>query len=294
MKASRVLPLIVIPAVVLLGGGLVATQAADPFVAGQRSTAEQAHAPDRAAAIAERARAVGQAVGFPTGAVRTSRVIDRFEGREIDRAAFTAPDGRELALVEFVDDRLTLALRLGTGPGNAKSVGKDRAGGLALGFARRLGADPAGSPLLDTSPSIGGWSVYWPRMMDGLPVRGDGVRVGIGTDGSFDSFSRWEHQLADRPAVIADEASARLAAERWVAARYAERAADYALSAASLAWVAPNDTWDPTLPDAPGPVRRLAWVVQADAVDPDRAPTRAIQVWLDAADLSVVGGDVAL
>lgn len=285
----------VLAAIAMIAIGAAATQAADPFAAGQPSTEERPIPADRAADVAERARAVGPILGVPPGAVvRTERIVDRFEGRETDRAIFETKDGRGLAVVEFDDAaRLHLAFRLGTGPGNGPKVRRDRASELAAGFAAGLGFAQAGRPLVHDEPSIGGWSVLWPRLVDGVAVRGDGIRVGIGTDGSFDSFARWEHPLAAAPSAIVAEAEARAAAERWLRDRLGSSAGSYSLTELGLTWVAPNDTWDPARPDAPDAVRRLAWVARADASEPGSASVRALQVWLDAGDLSVIGGDVA-
>ncbi len=161
------------------------------------------------------------------------------------------------------------------------------------GSAGDLGFDVTGQPIVDDNPSVGGWLVYWPRLVDGFTVKGDGLRVGLSTDGSFDSFARWEHPLADRPATVAALELARSAAELWLGERFGATASAYEITEMSVAWVAPNDTWDPAKPDAPDPLRRLAWIARADAIDPASATVRAIQVWFDAGDLSVIGGDVA-
>ena len=288
------LPWAVLATVGAIAVASAATQASNPFIAGQRSTEERPLLPERAARVAERARAVGRLLGLPSATVHATRVVDRFEQHEVDRATFTTPDGREVAMVDFDDaERVHLALRLGAGPGKGPRIAAGRASDRARGLTRDLGFDVIGQPAIDDNPSIGGWLVYWPRLVDGFTVKGDGLRVGLSTNGSFDSFARWEHPLAARPATVVALEIARSAAESWLDERFGAAASAYEITEMSVAWVAPNDTWDPAKPDAPDPLRQLAWIARADAIDPASAPVRAIQVWFDASDLSVIGGDVA-
>jgi hypothetical protein len=56
--------------------------------------------------------------------------------------------------------------------------------------------------------------------------------------------------------------------------------------------VAPNDTFEPTRPDAPAEVRRLAWVVSVRTSGPLAEALRGLEVSIDAGDGSLLGGDV--
>jgi hypothetical protein len=64
------------------------------------------------------------------------------------------------------------------------------------------------------------------------------------------------------------------------------------LTGLALAWVPPNDTFAPTAPDAPGAVLRLAWVVRAATSGGLSDSLRGLEIYLDAADGSVFGGDI--
>jgi hypothetical protein len=57
--------------------------------------------------------------------------------------------------------------------------------------------------------------------------------------------------------------------------------------------VAPNDTWAPERPDAPAETLRLAWIVRYEASGPLSERMRLLELWVDAGDASVIGGDVA-
>jgi hypothetical protein len=71
----------------------------------------------------------------------------------------------------------------------------------------------------------------------------------------------------------------------------AELRAGIHLAAARLAWVAPNDTFDAARPDAPEPLRRLAWVVRAAASGPAAERLRGLELDIDAGTGLLLGGD---
>jgi hypothetical protein len=81
-------------------------------------------------------------------------------------------------------------------------------------------------------------------------------------------------------------------AQQTVSRRYGASAKDLTVESTSLAWVAPNDAWNAAAPDAPAASLRLAWVVTLRADGHLAHRLRGLQVWLDAGDGSVVGGDV--
>ena len=59
-----------------------------------------------------------------------------------------------------------------------------------------------------------------------------------------------------------------------------------------LAWVAPNDTFAPARPDAPAATLRLAWVGRVATTATLAESLRGLEVYLDAGDGSLLGGDV--
>ena len=111
-------------------------------------------------------------------------------------------------------------------------------------------------------------------------------------DGSFHGLAVSERPLAAAPGHRIAASRAERLALRTAAHRYGASANDLSVESTSLAWVAPNDAWSAAAPDAPGDTLRLAWVVTLRADGHLAERLRGLQVWLDAGDGSVVGGDV--
>ena len=82
-----------------------------------------------------------------------------------------------------------------------------RPGHAATGLAADLGLDVAGQPDVRQEPDDTGWAIAWPRVVDGIPVLGDGVRVDLWPDGRVHAVVRTERPLASRPARVIDEAT---------------------------------------------------------------------------------------
>jgi hypothetical protein len=280
----------------VVGASLVSatlSSAAHPFVAGEPSTQAVTLAADASVRALARAAAVGRALGLPAGAQAVQRIDDRFEHATYDEITTSDGRGRPVSIVRLgIDGRVSLAVGLGL---HAAGRATDAAGAIrsATGAALAAGIEARGTPTAARSQAAGGWRVTWPRIVDGALVRGDGVRVAIWSDGSFHSISRTEHALAARPSAVASEAQARSAAGTFAAVRFGSAAASLQPVGASLVWVAPNDTWDAARPDAPDAVARLAWVVEYRATGALADRLIAIEVWLDAGSLAVIGGDVA-
>jgi hypothetical protein len=155
---------------------------------------------------------------------------------------------------------------------------------------RVTGVRANGEPAMRALAS--GWSAHWPRTVDGVPVLGDGIRVLLWPDGSFHGLTVAERPLAAAPGRRIAAGEARQIAEATAAGRYGANAEDLRVASAKLAWLAPNDAWNAGAPDAPAPTLRLAWVVTLTAGGPLADRLRGLQVWVDAGDGSVVGGDV--
>jgi hypothetical protein len=261
-----------------------------------RETAAPAASPPRSAspsaAAVRRAAAVARQLGLPTGTASARRVADALEAVTYDEVTMADERGRPVSLVRLAPDgTLALAARLGL---HASGRRLDEA--AAIRRARAIGAQAGvavlGQAATNTSHGSGGWIVSWPRVVDGAPVRGDGVRVGMWSDGTLHSLSRTEHPLAGRPARLADAARAASAGDAFVRARFGPNAASLAALPPTLAWVQPNDTWGAPRPGLAEPLR-LAWVIEYRASGSLAERLEAIEIWLDAGSLELIGGDVA-
>jgi hypothetical protein len=273
--------------------GVPAGQGADPFVAGgpsSRTVGLDMASSDRAV---DRALAVGRALGLGGTRQTVARLDDRFDHRTYDEVVSFDAHGREVALTRIdTDGTLRLAIRLGWAPGSGRPIAASAAADKGASIARAAGLAVAGVPDAQASQGAGGWTVRWPRLVDGVPVRGDGVRVSLWSDGSFHALTREERPLAIRPPTIMTADTARAIAQRIVGARFTASADALAVIAVEQAWIAPNDTWDPARPDAPDGTLRLAWVVRLQSSGPLAERMRMLEFWLDAGDGALIGGDI--
>ncbi|MCU0484078.1 MAG: hypothetical protein MUC54_07415 [Chloroflexi bacterium] len=276
-------------------GGPPAGSAADRFVAGQRATVRGPVDGTRVAWLHERAAAHRTAIGAGTPAsVTAERVTDRFSGLAYDQVVDHDGRGRPLALQRLDEaGRLQAAVRFGGH--NPKSVAISSAAAArtaALRHARALGLDPEG-PAQARRGAADEWIVAWPRIVDGIPVPGDGVVVRTWVDGSLHAAVRTERPLAVWPGRLIATAHARRLARAhlagWLDAR---NAGQWRITGTSLAWVAPNDTFEATAPDAPATILRLAWVVRVTTNADLAEAIRGLELYLDAGDGRLLGGDV--
>jgi hypothetical protein len=271
------------------------TDATDPYVAGGEVTRVDRLSGALAAAAADRAAVHERLLGMTPAARRTvDRVVDRRAHRTYDEVTDLDAGGRPVAVFRYaLDGRLQAATRLGWRPGAGPTIGAApeavRAGDAV---ARSLGVVPAGRPVAERRGTTG-WSIRWDRLVAGIPVPGDGLRVQLWPDGSFHGLADAEHPLADRPSttIPAATAEAMTAAllDGWIPARDRPGAR---IVGSTLAWMAPNDTFEPARPDAPAEVRRLAWVVSVRTSGPLAGALRGVEVSIDAGDGSLLGGDV--
>jgi hypothetical protein len=288
-RGSRRWPALLLAGAVLAGcSGLVA--ASTPWTAGERSSRAVAIPPADLTVARTRADAIRTRLGLPGRATTVERIEDRLEGRVFDRITFQDAAGPS-ALVELEPNgRPHLVVALGWRGSAGPAAGRNVALRMALAHARAAGFEVAGRPtILETAD---GWDIVWERQVDGIPVLGDGVRASVWADGSFHAIVQWEHALAPRPATIIDEGTARSVAAGLFAARAGSDRA-IVIRSARLAYVRPNDGADPSRPDAPLAEARLAWVVLGEPADPAKVLFHRAEVWLDAGDGSVLGGDVA-
>ncbi|HEV7808991.1 MAG TPA: hypothetical protein VGO64_00215 [Candidatus Limnocylindrales bacterium] len=292
-RVSRRLSLAGLAALAVVALGASGGQAADPFLAGQRSTRGVAATSLQAARALDRGRLLLTALGVRAARHETQRLEDRFDHRVVDEVTSFDATGRAVAVSQFdLDGSVAMSAALGWRQVNGPRA--DSAGALqrALRYARSAGIVPDGRPDVRSSAGAGGWSVSWPRFVDGVPVRGDGVRILLFADGSFHGLTRTERPLAAAPAVRLTRDAARAAAEQSVASRAGTKADDLRFAAVDLAWVAPTRSSSGVVLDAPDATLRLAWVVRFDASPALVERLRAAEMWLDAGDGHELGGDV--
>jgi len=294
--SQRLLRRCLLAAAAMLGVLLVTTSASTashPFVAGERSAHELSLPTEAAARAISRAASVSRALGLPAGSASVQRLDDRFDHLTYDEVTTTDERGRPVSIVRLLPDgRVSLALGLAL-HASASTIDPSEATRRAASAARAVGADTTGQPVTRRSSGAGGWLVSWPRSVDGVPVRGDGTRVLLWADGAFQSISRTEHPLAARPSTRQSQPAAVRAARAFVDTRFGPTARSLVIGRSSLAWLPPNDTWDASQPDAPEQTARLAWVVELRAIGPLTQRLTAVEIWLDAGTLAVIGGDVA-
>ena len=284
-------------AAILLGfpAGTAPGDAADRFVAGGPAT-ERAPLPSgQEGPVLDAASSSRLRLGLPKpAAVRVERVTDRFGGTAYDEVTATDGAGRPLHLQRFDEGgRLVGAVSFGWQSKGGRPL-PDGASARArgIGLAADLGFAVAGTPDVRREPDDGGWTIAWPRVVDGIPVLGDGVRLDLWPDGRVHAVVRAERPLAPRPSNLLDGAIARQRATAALASLFGSRAGDLAIATAQLCWVAPNDAFDPAGPDAPAATLRLAWVVEAHARGDLGEGLRAVKLFLDAGTGALLGGDV--
>lgn len=276
-------------------GGTSPGDAADRFVAGGPVTERSPVTPDQAASTLALAAASRSRLGLPEPATqRVERVVDRFDGTTYDEVTASDRAGRTLHLERFdARGRLIGAVAFGwqaTGGTPMANAAAARARGVRL--AADLGLDASGTPDVRQGPDNSGWTLTWPRVVDGVPVIGDGVRVDLWSDGRMHAVVRTERPLAARPSATLDEATARDRATETLATLFGSRSGQVAISTLGLGWVAPNSAFDPTGPDAPAATLRLAWVAEARTSGELAEGLRAVKLFLDAGTGMLLGGDV--
>jgi len=276
-------------------GGMSRGDAADRFVAGGPVTDRTPVAADRAASTLALAAAFRSRLGLSQPATsRVERVVDRFDGSAYDEVTASDGAGRALHLERFdAQGRLVGAVAFGwqaDGGTPLANAALARARGNRL--AADLGLEPSGTPDVRQGPDGTGWTLTWPRQVDGVPVAGDGVRVDLWPDGRMHAMLRTERPLAPRPSTTLDEATARNRATATLGTMFGGRSGQVRISSLGLAWVAPNSAFDPTGPDAPGTTLRLAWVAEARTSGELADGLRAVKLFLDAGTGTLIGGDV--
>jgi len=289
----RILPLAALAGLGAITVGIPTSQGADPFVAGQPSTRTVEVPAAQAERVTARGRQLATALGLPGVSQRAERLQDRFEHRTYDEVTSLDAAGREVAIARFeTDGTVAMAIVLGWQPGHGSRVDPASAERRGRAIVRAAGLVVDGPSSVHASSGSGGWSITWSRVVDGIPVRGDGVRVSLWADGTFHGLMHLERPLAAAPIRQLAVGAARQEAETWAAGRYPAASPSLRVSAVDRAWLAPNGAFSANGLDAPAETLRLAWVVRFEASGPLAEGLRSVEVWLDAGDGSVLGGDV--
>jgi len=296
-RAGVLLPLTlaVAAAAILVGGpgGPNAGVAGDRYRAGEAASSRTVLAGDDAARARARGLAHARALGLPAEAeTHVARVEDRFSGTVLDELVTTDAHGRRLGIVRIdAAGRLATAVRLGWRASRGARV--DAAGAVrrADALAGAAGLPHRGAPTA-TPTADRGWRVSWERVVEGVPVLGDGATITLFADGTFHAAARRERALAPAPQVPLTRAAAeRLAGERLGDLLGSSRG-NARVVGTRLAWVAANDTFEASAPDAPDALLRLAWVVEARTSGPLSEQLRALELYLDAGHGALIGGDL--
>jgi len=266
--------------------------AADPFVAGGLSTRAITTRADDARFAQVRGHAVVTALGIASVREVSQRLDDRFDHRTYDEVTSFDAAGRPVAITRLgLDGTVAMTTALDWQAPGDRAVDESGATQRAAAAVRRLGLTVQNRPEVHASAGAGGWSVTWPRVEHGLPVRGDGVRVLLFADGTFHGLTRTERPLAPRPDRRISAARARAIAEARLTALGGSSAGDLRVAAVELAWVAPTVGPNGSRLDAPAAVLRLAWGVRFEAMGATSDRLRATERWRDAGDGSFLGVD---
>ena len=264
----------------LLVTGLARPADATDPVRGRQRGHDRTRRPVRGNAATVRAAAHERVLGLAAATRRTvDRVVDRRGQRTYDEVTDLDAAGRPVAVLRYaLDGRLVAATQLGwrPGPGRPLAGGPGRDGGGRS--PRPLGRD-------DPRRHRGRRAARHERLVGPLgPGRRRRARAGRraarpALAGRVVPRARRRPSIRWRPGRRA-RSRGRRPRRPWAGCSTAGSrrriAASARIASAALAWVAPNDTFEPARPDAPADVRRLAWVVfRPDVGSARRHPSRA-------------------
>ena len=265
------------------------------WTAGDRATVASPAPAELAENVAVRSAHIARALGLDAaGASRTTSVDDRFHGRTVDETLYLDARGRPTGMVRLTPaGALLSAVRLSYREDATGALGPDAATAKAISVVAELGiSPPSATPAVRASMNGGLWSITWARVVDGVPVDGDGTTVRIWRSGAIHSVTVSERPVT-RPANTIGAAHARAALEAFLPALVTGAwRSDGTLSTVGLRWVAANDRYRPEGADAPASVLRLAYVFEMRFGGPSAELIRAATFWIDAETGELIGGDV--
>jgi hypothetical protein len=250
-------------------------------------------APERAA-LAAAALDVARRLGLPGAPAPAVRALDRTLGRAFDTIDLSSPDGRLATVItnEAGTGRLRSAVRLAWSPDlDVQRIGSPGAGPAARQFLILAGLTvPATTGSTAWDDGMDAWRVRWARRIDGLEAPGDGLVVWVHRGGQLKAISDVETALAPVPAAPISKGAAAVAVGAYLQRTGIDRMAGLAIEEPTLGWAEANDFIDSTLPDAPAPTLRLAWLVRLSYVPPGWTERHFLELRVDASTGQLIGG----
>jgi len=245
-------------------------------------------------AVLTRAGKTRDALGFPVGATRIGRhVRDGIERAEYDEVTELDAAGKVQAITQFDSGgQLRAAVRLDPVPVTRTKIGREGAVSSARQSVAKAGLAVATPTSTEVDVATGGWTVHWARMKAGVRVRGDETRVGVWPDGRIQSVSIAEHELAAAPARRIGSGEARQVASANLTSWFTGKSSGYVIQRVQLEWVGPNAAFDPSRIGASDAPYRLAWVTDVKPSGDAANYVRMISLFVDAADGTIIGGDI--
>src|SRR4051794_3480535 len=142
--------------------------AADPFVAGGRSTRPVVTRPGENRRAEARGHSVAVALGLRSTREVAERLDDRFDHRTYDEVTSFDAGGRAIAVTRLgLDGAVQMTTILGWHGSTGRAIDAESATRVARAAATRLGLLATGPADVRSSAGAGGWSVTWPRIVDG-------------------------------------------------------------------------------------------------------------------------------
>jgi hypothetical protein len=264
------------------------------MVAGRSAVSETAIYADDRPDVFARAASMRDALGFAKGATRKGRhVTDGLQNSTYDEVAEVDAAGQPTSLAQFDGSgRLLAAVRFDT----PSRIGAGISGDQALKTAQRglasAGLAPSGRASSQVNEAAGGWDVHWDRAQGGLRVRGDEVSVHVWQDGRIQSVAQVEHELAAAPARTIAQDQARSVVTTRCGSWFQGNDSGFSVQSMALEWVGPNAAFDAAKGDSATEPYRLAWVANVKPSGRAADSLRLVTLYVDAADGSIIGGDV--
>ena len=245
--------------------------------------------------LLDRQQDVADLLGFPRGPNhKTRHVTDQNVGNDFDEVVESNNAGNALSRIRFDSHgRLSNAVRLDldfASPPRSPKIDRGAALDIVNGLVQSLSMRAAGAALDAAADDTGGWAFEWPRLKDGVPVRGDGSQVRLLPDGRPWAVSETFHDLADGPEVVMPSARASAIVEQIM------RGSDVDMDQMdvqdpTLMWVLPNNWWAGAQELVTGSTARLAWVVSVETSGDMADQIRLVVLFVDAGDGTILGGD---
>jgi hypothetical protein len=281
-------------AVVVTSGLAAAARPASelPDVGRGPARVEVALAGDAEARLLARHGQIRDALGFPAGKNRGAwHVKDGFNHTEFDEVTEMAAGGEMLSVTQFDARGLRLAVRLDKPAASRAGLKQDKAVKVAEQAVRRAGLPLGPVAVAEADTVSGGLVVRWARTEDGVPVRGDEIRVALRPDGRIASLSRVDHELAASGRKAIGSARAVEIARGILDGWSGQSESDYEIQRATLEWVEPNGIFDPDRVNSVAGPYRQAWVVIAKPTGAAGEQLHLLALFVDAGDGSLIGGD---